>query len=123
MAIDPMSAYRSYSDAWSGAKDGDARRALLEDAWSEDGVFVDPETPAGLIGREALIGYIAATHEAMPELVVTETSQPEILGQRLRVSWVATQSGKQMYTGTDFVEFDEAGRISRLTMFYDSAPD
>lgn len=34
----------------------------------------------------------------------------------------ARQDGRPVYTGTDFVEFDDEGRISRLTMFTDSGP-
>jgi hypothetical protein len=118
-----MAAYRSYSEAWSAGSDEGTRERLLEGAWSDDAVFVDPETPEGLIGREPLIEYIAATHRQMPGLVVKETSPPEILANRLRVTWVAEQAGERMYTGTDLVEFAEDGRISRLTMFYDSTPD
>ncbi|MEP6759353.1 MAG: hypothetical protein ABJB55_09175 [Actinomycetota bacterium] len=66
--------------------------------------------------------HIANTRAEMPGLVVSETTEPEILGDRLRVSWVARQEGEQIYTGTDFVEFAEDGRISRLTMFYDAVP-
>jgi hypothetical protein len=86
----------------------------------EDGAFFDDETPDGLVGREALSEYIAGTHEEMPGLVITETSEPQILGNRLRVPWVARQGDTQMCTGTDFVEFAEDGRVSRVTMFYDS---
>ena len=78
---------------------------------------------AGWVGREALNDYIVSTHEQMPGLVIAETSEPQILGNRIRVLWVAQQDGTQMYTGTDFVEFAEDGRVSRVTMFYDSTPE
>lgn len=122
MSLEPVDAYNAYSAAWR-EMDAGARRDLLEQAWSEEGAFFDPENRDGIIGRGALSGYIAETHAEMPGLVVTETSEPEIIGNRLRVSWVARQEGEQTYTGTDFVEFDEDGRVSRLTMFYDSTPD
>lgn len=122
-SVDPLAAYTAYSSAWSEEDDPDARRVLLERAWAPDGAFFDPETPEGLIGREALSEYIAATHVEMPGLVVTETSEPEIIGNRLRVRWVASQGDTAMFTGTDFVEFADDGRVARLTMFYDSTPD
>jgi len=28
-----------------------------------------------------------------------------------------------MYTGTDFIEFGDDGRVQQVTMFYDSTPD
>ena len=123
MSIDPIAAYTSYSAAWNEKDDPDARKKLLDRAWSQDGAFFDEETPDGLVGREALIEYIATAHEEMPGLVITETSEPQILGNRLRVSWVALQGDTPTYTGTDFVEFAEDGRVSRVTMFYDSTPE
>jgi hypothetical protein len=120
--IDPFAAYASYSAAWN-ERDVEARKNFLDQAWSQDGAFYDEDTPDGLVGREALGDYIAETHEEMPDLVVTETSEPQVIGERLRVRWVARQGDTRMYTGTDFLEFAADGRISRLTMFYDSTPD
>ena len=122
MGLDPIAAYTAYSAAWNERDDPDARNALLDQAWASDGVFIDEETPEGLVGREALSGYIELTHREMPDLVVTETSAPQVLGNRLRVRWVARQGDTQPYTGTDFVEFAEDRRVSRVTMFYDSTP-
>ncbi len=85
-------------------------------------MFVDEETPEGLVGREALSDYIARTNEEMPGMIITDTSEPEVLGDRLRVRWAARQGDELMFTGTDFAEFAEDGRIARLTMFYDSTP-
>ncbi|MEA2554975.1 MAG: hypothetical protein QOI60_306 [Actinomycetota bacterium] len=121
MALEPKAAYSAYSAAWN-AKEADARTRLLEQAWAQEGAFFDEETPEGVFGRETLSDYIAATHREMPGLVVTETSEPEVLGNRLRVRWVARQGATEMFTGTDFVEFAEDGRVSRVTMFYDSTP-
>jgi SnoaL-like domain len=120
---DPIATYSAYSAAWSEKDDPDARKDLLDQAWAQDGAFFDEETPGGLVGRDALNEYIVSTHEEMPGLVITETSEPQVLGNRLRVRWVARQDGTQMYTGTDFVEFAEDGRVSRVTMFYDSTPE
>jgi hypothetical protein len=122
VGLDPIAAYTAYSAAWN-ERDDAARNTLLDQAWASDGVFIDEETPEGLVGREALSGYIALTHQEMADLVVTETSAPQVLGNRLRVRWVARQGDRQMYTGTDFVEFAKDGRVSRVTMFYDSTPE
>ncbi|MDP9234417.1 MAG: nuclear transport factor 2 family protein [Actinomycetota bacterium] len=123
MSLDPIAAYTSYSAAWNERDDPEKRKKLLDQAWSQEGVLFDEETPDGLVGGEALSAYIADTHAQMPDLVITETSPPQVLGNRLRVSWVARQGDTQMYTGTDFVEFAEDGRVSRVTMFYDSTPE
>jgi hypothetical protein len=81
-----------------------------------------PRRPRGIPGAEALSDYIEETHRLFPGLVVEETSKPELLGRRLRVSWVARQGETAVFTGTDFVEFDDEGHVARVTMFYDSAP-
>ncbi len=120
---DPIATYYTYSAAWNEKHDRDRRNSLLDRAWAQDGAFFDEETPEGLVGRLALSEYIAGAHEEMPGLVITETSEPQIVGNRLRVRWVARQGDAQMYTGTDFVEFGEDGRVQRVTMFYDSTPE
>ncbi len=111
MSLNPMDAYKSYSAAWN-EEDSDVRKSLLDQAWADDGALLDEETPDGLVGRKALNEYIAGTHEEMPGLVITETSEPQVLGNRLRVSWVARQGDAEMYTGTDFVEFADDGRVA-----------
>jgi hypothetical protein len=123
MKLEPLAAYNSYSAAWNEKDDPEARKKLLDQAWAPDGTLLDEENPDGLVGRAALNQYIAVSHEEMPGLVITETSKPQILGNRLRIRWEARQGDTPLYTGTDFVEFDDAGRVSRVTMFYDSAPD
>lgn len=123
MDLDPVVAYEMYAEAWSEELDAAARRNLLERSWSPSGSLFDPEMPGGVEGVDALVAYISDTHAEMPGLIVTETSEPEVLGNRLRIRWEARQNGAPMYTGTDFVEFAADGRVSRVTMFYDSAPE
>jgi hypothetical protein len=122
MSIDPIAAYEAYSAAWNELG-LEARARLLERCWSPSGVLVDPDSPDGCVGTNALSEYISSAHAQMPGLAVAETSEPQALGGRVRVSWVATQGAAAVYTGTDFVEFAEDGRIARVTMFYDSTPD
>ncbi len=54
---------------------------------------------------------------------ISDTAEPELLGGRLRTQWKAVQDGETMFTGTDFIEFASDGRISQVTMFYDSTPE
>ena len=123
VGLDPIAAYNMYSAAWNERDDPSARKNLLDQSWSHDGALFDRETPDGLLGVDALIEYISRTHDDLPGLVINETSAPEVLGNRLRVQWVAQQGDMQVYTGSDFVEFAEDGRVSRVTMFYDSTPE
>ena len=121
VSITPEEANAKYTQAWS-EPDVDKRLELLEGSWADDGVFVDPEVPGGLVGRQALSDYITRSYEEMPGLKITLTSDPETLGGRLRARWVAVADSSETYTGTDFVEFSADGRISQLTMFYNSTP-
>lgn len=123
MGLDPIAAYSMYSAAWNERDDPSARKNLLDRSWSHDGARFDPEMPDGLVGVDAVIEYISGTHDDMPGLVINETSAPEVLGNRLRVRWVAHQGDTLVYAGTDFVEFAEDGRVSRVTMFYDSTSE
>ena len=111
-------AYDAYSRAWKVA-DGSERRGLLARVWADDAVYVDDETPDGLVGADALLAYIADSHAEMPGLIVSETTRPKALGGRMLVRWVATQGSEQKYSGTDVVEFGADGRIARVTNFFD----
>ena len=110
--------YEAYSRAWKVA-DRDERRELLEGVWADDAVYIDDEAPDGLVGTDALLGYIADSHTEMPGLIVSETSSPKVLGGRMLVRWVATQGDERKYSGTDVVEFGSDGRIARVTNFFD----
>lgn len=110
--------YDAYSRAWN-VQDQAERRELLERVWSDDGVYVDDEVPEGLVGRDALLGYIADSHAEMTGLVVSDTATPKMLDGRMLVRWVATQGEEQKYSGADVVEFGPDGRIVRVTNFYD----
>jgi ketosteroid isomerase-like protein len=122
VALDPIAAYERYSAAWNANDAGQAAQ-LLTESWADHGVLVDPDNPEGVTGREALLDYIARTQAEMVGLDISDSSEPELLGGRMRTTWKATESGKVMFTGTDFIEFAPDGRISRLTMFYDSTPE
>ena len=52
--ITAVEAVTAYASAWAEA-DEETRRALLEKAWTDDGVYMDPT--ALVEGREALDGW------------------------------------------------------------------
>jgi SnoaL-like protein len=116
--MEPRDAYGAYSRAWN-AEDPGERGALLGRVWADDAVYVDDEVPDGLVGRDALLGYIADSHAEMPGLVVSDTGAPKLLSGRMLVRWVATEGAEQKYSGTDVVEFGSDGRIVRVTNFYE----
>jgi hypothetical protein len=117
--MESREAYDAYLRAWNVQDRGELQE-LLERAWSDDGVYVDDEVPEGLVGREALIGYIADSHAETPGLVVSDATTPKMLDGRMLAHWVAGPKGdEQMYSGTDVVEFGPVGSIVRVTNFFD----
>lgn len=82
---DLIANYQAYSAAWK-EPDAGRRDHLLDGCLADDGALFDVETPAGVIGPDALSEYIGRTQREMPGLVITESSEPQIVGHRLRVS-------------------------------------
>jgi hypothetical protein len=122
MTSDMIGTYNTYGEAWNATEPSEAA-SLLAKSWAEDGVLFDPDNPEGVKGRDALVEYIMKSQIDMKGLDISDTAEPETLGNRLRTQWVARQEGADTYTGTDFIEFDSDGRISQVTMFYDSTPE
>ena len=109
----PEDAYELYSRAWN---EPERAAALLEECWAPDGVYADDEVPDGVVGRDALVDLITATHDALPGFRVWETSPPRLLAGRLGLTW--SQEGgdpRESLAGTDVIEFAPDGRIARVT--------
>jgi SnoaL-like domain len=117
MVSDPIATVMRYHDAWN--EHDDARRlATLREIWADDGFYVDPEIPEGVIGPEALSAFIARSVEDYPGLSVAATTTPAVQCDRGWYGWTATADDGQSFPGIDFIEFATDGRIARLTNFY-----
>jgi len=111
--MDPLVAYERYERAWNEPENA---AALLADAWADDGVYADDEVPEGLVGRAALVDFIQASHVAMPGFRVWATCTPRTLAGRIAVTWQASGGEPAIDSaGTDVIEFDSNGRITRVT--------
>jgi hypothetical protein len=119
--VDARATYDDYSRAWN-TQDPAEREKLLARSCSDGVVYLDPEVLPGLDGRASLSEYIAASQAEFPGLSVKDEREPDVIADRLRVRWVATQEGTAVYRGVDFVEFGSDGRIDRITNFYDDTP-
>ena len=114
MTDDPITAY---GEAWL-AVDEHERAHLLEVAWAPDAVYCDPLDR--LEGREALGRHIGATQVALAGGRIAVTSTPVRHHDSAFFRWTMTDgSGATVMTGWDVVQLDEAGRIGRLTGFFD----
>ncbi|SDF65915.1 SnoaL-like domain-containing protein [Blastococcus aurantiacus] len=108
----------AYGAAWV-EPDATARLALLEQAWAADAVYCDPL--AVVPGREALSDHIGQFLTAMPGGRIEVTSEPVRHHDSAFFRWSLTDAeGATVMTGFDVVQLDPAGRIARLTGFFDS---
>jgi ketosteroid isomerase-like protein len=120
-ANDIALAVRRYHEAWAELDEA-SRLAALEAFWAEDGVYIDPEVPEGVIGRRALSDQITASHEEMPGLTITASSELAVLSSRAWYRWTAKTGDGEEFSGTDFIELAQDGRIQRVTNFFDEDP-
>jgi SnoaL-like domain len=104
-----------------GENDPARRRAAVQDLYTEDGVFYDPNKGVyrGRNEIDRIAGEIRATH---PDFRYEPTAEPEETGNGGRVRWVAGRPGEApAYAGTDFIVTRD-GRIAALYLFFDKLP-
>ena len=97
-----------------GENDPARRRAVIDEIWTEDGVFYDPKTGAhrGRDEIDRVAGAIKATH---PDFQYQAIAQPEELGNAARARWVSGRPGEApAYAGTDFI----IARDGKITAVY-----
>ena len=106
----------TYCRAWS-EPDADARRALLDQAWDEDGTYTDPL--AEVAGRAALHAHIGASFADFPGMVITATSAVDVHHDKGRFTWQLTlPDGSVPVAGTDFVQVTTEGKIRSIVGFF-----
>jgi hypothetical protein len=112
---DPIAAYGA---AWL-EPDESQRGRLLETAWAADAVYCDPLTQ--LAGRDALSAHIAATQAQLVGGTIAVVTEPVRHHDSAFFRWsMADATGSTVLTGWDVVQLDDAGRITRLTGFFDT---
>ncbi|MGH8779973.1 nuclear transport factor 2 family protein [Paraburkholderia sp.] len=104
-----------------GENDPARRRAIIDEIFTEDCVFNDPNTGISR-GRDAIdriAGVIKATH---PDFQYQPIAEPDVLGDGGRIRWVSGRPGEApAYAGTDFIVTRE-GRIAAVYLFFDALP-
>jgi hypothetical protein len=101
-----------------GEGDPARRRAAIEDLFTEDCVFCDPQSGVhrGWDEIDRIADAIRATH---PDFQYTPGAEPEELHNAGRIRWVAGRPGEApAYAGTDFI-IARDGRIAALYLFFD----
>jgi hypothetical protein len=101
-----------------GEGDPQRRRAAIDEIYTEDVVFYDPNKGV-YRGRDAIdriAGVIKATH---PDFSYQPIAEPEEVGNGGRVPWVSGRPGEApAYAGTDFI-IARDGRIAAIYLFFD----
>ena len=105
-----------YADAWNET-DPAARAALLEDAWADDGHYVDPT--AEVRGREALSAVIDGFQASLPGAVIVATSGALELHGLVHFTWaVVDASGGTLSEGLDVGQRAADGRLELISGFF-----
>lgn len=93
------------------------REALINEAWVEDGEFMDPTVQ--IKGRKNLLPIITDFITRYPGADVIQTSTIDQHHSVYRASWkIILTNGEQLIEGTDFGEFNKDGEITRVTSFF-----
>jgi hypothetical protein len=104
-----------------GENDPARRRALIDEYYTEDCVFYDPNNGA-YRGRDEInriAGVIKAPH---PDFKYQPIAESDVSGDGGRIRWVSGVTGQApAYAGTDFIVVRES-RIAAIYLFFDKLP-
>jgi hypothetical protein len=104
-----------------GENDPVRRRAAIDEIFTEDCVFYDPNEGVyrGRDEIDRVAGAIKATH---PDFRYQPIAEPEEVGNGGRIQWVSGRPGEApACAGTDFIVARD-GRIAALYLFFDKLP-
>lgn len=109
-----------YRKAWN-ERDAAARLAVLEQAWADDGSFVDSSLELPVVGRDSLSALIGNFHIARAGVYFEPLPWVEGDGHHghLRMPWrLCNAAGEVLLEGEDIAVLDAAGRIREATGFF-----
>jgi SnoaL-like domain len=109
-----------YMAAWN-EPDDTARRALLAQCWSDNGVYLDPNV--SLHGREALAQKIGEVLAGRPGARLEFMSGIDVHHNVVRFLWrLLRADGTSGDTSIDFGEVGADGRLVKIVGFFGPAP-
>src|SRR5215469_12541492 len=101
-----------------GEGDPTRRRASIDEIYTEDVVFYDPNKGV-YRGRDEIERVAAAVKSTHPDFQYEPTAEPEEVGNGGRVRWVSGRPGESpAYAGTDFIIAQDS-RIAAIYLFFD----
>lgn len=109
-----------YIDAWNQT-DAAARRAAVDQLYTEDARYVDPLAVAE--GREAIASMIGVAQEQFPGFVFTLAGPVDGHHNQARFGWELGPAGAPApIVGFDVAVTDDDGRIRTVLGFLDKVP-
>lgn len=113
-------AVTQYMAAWN-EPDATVRQALLDQCWSDGGVYVAPKV--SLAGREALSRHIATVQAGRPGARLEFMSGIDVHHNVIRFLWrLVRADGTCGDTSIDFGEVGPDGRLVKIVGFFGAAP-
>lgn len=98
-----------------------ARRAAIDELWTESPVYVDPLGVAE--GRDAIDAFVGAAQQQFPGLVFRPAGTVDAHHNVARFTWeLGPEGGEAIAVGFDVATFGDDGRFDRVTGFLDKLP-
>ena len=117
----PDEAVATYGAAWSEADEA-KRRELLDEAWADDGTYLDPTGRAD--GRDALVTHIAGFLQMMPGHRIDLASGVDAHDGYVRFAWKMVGPDEQtVMEGVDFGTLADDGKIKSIVGFFGPWPE
>jgi hypothetical protein len=104
-----------------GENDPVRRRTAIDEIYTEDIVFYDPNKGVQR-GRDEIDRVAGAIRASHPDFQYQLIAEREKVGNGGRVRWVSGRPGEApAYAGTDFI-IARDGRIAAIYLFFDKLP-
>ncbi|MDT5017495.1 MAG: hypothetical protein QOD39_3655 [Mycobacterium sp.] len=109
-----------YIDTWNET-DPSARRAAVDQLYTEDARYVDPMAAAE--GREAIASMIGAVQDQFPDFRFRLAGPVDAHHNQARFGWELGPNGSDApIVGFDVAVSDDEGRIQTVLGFLDKVP-
>lgn len=119
--MDAIATVGAYGAAW-GEPDDDKRRELLDGAWAEDGLYIDPSGRAE--GREGLVKHIGGFQKAFAGHRIDLTTGVAEHNGFVSFAWkMYGPTDNVLMEGCDFGQLDGDGKLKLIVGFFGPWPE